>query len=323
MKLSVLVPSYNRVSDLERCLKALAHQTRFPDQVILVVRVDDTATLGLATSWDHRLPIDLVTVKIAGQTTALNAGVAAAKGDVIAITDDDAAPRPAWLSRIEQYFESDPGIGGVGGRDWVHQGSAVIEGQARLVGKIQWFGRIVGDHHLGSGQPRDVDILKGANMSYRRLALRGLSFDGHLRGRGAQVSNDMAFSLAVHKSGWRLVYDPAVAVDHYPAPRFDLDQRGTFQPQALEDAAFNQYWALLHGIAPGAKRTIACCWQLLVGSRTYPGLLCLAIGIARRDKLCVPRWTAAKRGRRLAAQLNKSISGHDQPSQSPFLADYP
>jgi len=311
MKLSVLVPSYNRVSELQRCLGALVKQARFPDEVLLVVRADDRMTLALAQYWDDRLPLKIVRVETTGQAKALNAGLAAAQGDIIAITDDDVAPRPDWLHRLEQHFQSDPRIGGVGGRDWIHHGSKVIDDSARLVGTIRWFGRVVGNHHIGSGPPRDVDILKGANMSYRRRALCGIVFDEHLRGRGAQVSNDMAFSLAVRRNGWRLVYDPAVAVDHYPAARSDLDQRGALQPEAAETAAFNQYWTLLNSMAPGPRKTMACRWQQLVGSHAYPGLLHLALGIAQRNKLAIARWRAATRGRDSAAQLNKKLG--EQP----------
>jgi hypothetical protein len=144
-------------------------------------------------------------------------------------------------------------------------------------------------------------------MSYRRRALSGICFDEHLRGRGAQVSNDMAFSLTVRRNGWRLVYDPAVAVDHYPAARSDLDQRNALPPEAAETVAFNQYWTLLNSMAPGPRRTMACRWQQMVGSFAYPGLLHLALGIAQRNKLVIPRWRAATRGRELATQLKKNL----------------
>ena len=306
MTLSVLVPSYSRVPELQRCLGALVNQARFPDEVILVVRADDHRTLALATNWDDRLPLQIIRVESAGQAKALNAGLAAVQGDIVAITDDDVAPRPDWLHRLEQHFQSDPRIGGVGGRDWIHHGPIVIDDSARLVGTIQWFGRVVGNHHIGNGPPRDVDFLKGANMSYRKRAVCGIWFDEHLLGSGAQVSNDMAFSLAVRRNGWRLLYDPAVAVDHYPGPRSNLDQRGSLQPEAAETAAFNQYWTLLDSMAPGMRRTMACRWQQLVGSRSYPGLLHLALGMAQWNNLTVSRWRAASRGRTLAAQLHKN-----------------
>ncbi|MGF6982009.1 GT2 family glycosyltransferase [Paraburkholderia atlantica] len=44
MKLTVLVPTYRRPADLARCLAALERQSRAPDEVIVVARVDDDAT---------------------------------------------------------------------------------------------------------------------------------------------------------------------------------------------------------------------------------------------------------------------------------------
>ena len=93
--------------------------------------------------------------------SALNAGLAHCTGDVLAITDDDAAPRSHWLARIEGHFASDPKIGAVGGRDWIYHDGVVELGDSTVVGRILWFGRVVGNHHRGVGPARDVDLLKG------------------------------------------------------------------------------------------------------------------------------------------------------------------
>jgi cellulose synthase/poly-beta-1,6-N-acetylglucosamine synthase-like glycosyltransferase len=223
-------------------------------------------------------------------------------GDIICITDDDAAPRPDWLQRIEQHFENDPSLGGVGGRDFVHNGSGDSHRSVNVVGTLQWFGRAVGNHHLGAGDAREVYFLKGANMSYRRSALNGLLFDQRLRGEGAQVCNDMAFSLTLRQHGWKLLYDPDVSVDHYPAPRFDSIGRGGFHPLGAEISAYNQYWALATGMAPGRRRDIACAFQILVGSRSLPGYLHLLYGTLCGDETVRDRWGVAQKGRDLARQ---------------------
>jgi cellulose synthase/poly-beta-1,6-N-acetylglucosamine synthase-like glycosyltransferase len=101
----------------------------------------------------------------------MNAGLDAACGDIIAFTDDDAAPHTDWLERIEAHFLSDTNIGGVGGRDWVYHGTQLEEGEREVVGQVQWFGRVIGEHHLGVGEAREVDVLKGVNMSFRRSAI--------------------------------------------------------------------------------------------------------------------------------------------------------
>jgi glycosyltransferase involved in cell wall biosynthesis len=271
VKVSVLVPTYRRPRDLERCLQAISLQTRLADQLMVVARADDDETLGLAKIWQNRLPLEIIEVDVPGQVHALNAGLAHCRGDVVAITDDDAAPRPEWLARIEGHFASDPKIGGVGGRDWIYNDGVIELGDSAVVGRVLWFGRIVGDHHRGAGPARDVDILKGANCSFRLDAIKPIGFDTRLRGVGAQAHNDMLISLAVRRAGWRLIYDPLVTVDHYLGARHDRDYRQKLDRIATENRAFNLRLAL-NEIKPKWRRILALAWQLAVGTREAPGI---------------------------------------------------
>src|SRR4029078_12955747 len=120
-----------------------------------------------------------------GQVAALNLGLKQSQGDIIAITDDDAVPHPHWLEYIEGHFKRDPMIGAVGGREYVYRGAHLVDEKKRRVGVVQWFGRAIGNHAAGFGNVREVEILKGANMSYRRKAIEGLLFYRRLRGDGA------------------------------------------------------------------------------------------------------------------------------------------
>lgn len=193
----------------------------------------------------------------------LNAGLREASGEIVAITDDAAAPRHRWLERIESHFRADPEVGGVGGRGWVHGPEGVMTGSEHIVGKVTWYGRLIGAHHLGVGGPREVDVLKGCNMSFRRSALDGVRLDRRLRGEGAQIHNELALSIRVRENGWKLLYDSEVEVDHYPSVRHDKDKRRTYSPEAQYDINYNQALALvrdapaLSGRAlrlPGANR---------------------------------------------------------------------
>jgi glycosyltransferase involved in cell wall biosynthesis len=296
MKISVIIPSYNRPASLVVCLGALKNQNRLPDEVIVIVRSDDEPTRHAVNEWVHALPLRILITDVPGTVNALNLGLAAASGDIVSVTDDDAAPRPEWFQQIERYFEADPKLGGLGGRDWVHDGSHLLTG-VPLVGKIQFFGRLVGNHHIGMGPPREVHFLKGVNMSFRRAAIENIRFDTNLRGRGAQVDLELAFCLNVRRNGWKLIYDPAVGVDHYIAPRLDFNVRGGFRPDTAIDAAFNQYWALATGLPKGMQRTIALAWQVMAGSRALPGFLYLALCLVRGDSHAWQRWKVATRGR--------------------------
>lgn len=253
-------------------MRALKAQLMVPDEIIVIRREGDTKTEILLQAWERELPLAQIIVNVPGQVAALNAGLDSASGDIVAITDDDTVPHPEWLQLIEAHFQRDPGLGGLGGRDWVYAGDRVEVGTRQTVGKVRWSGKVIGNHHLGAGGPREVDVLKGANMSYRREAIREIRFDENLLGSGAQVHNDMAFSLAVKGAGWRLTYDPAVAVDHHPAPRFDEDQRAQFNRVALHNAVYNETLALLNYLSPGRRIAFAG-WSILVGKRVTPGLL--------------------------------------------------
>lgn len=263
---------------------------------MLVVRDTDAETWILlkSLSFDF-LPLHTVTVSIPGQVAALNAGVDSAPGDIIAITDDDAAPHADWLERIESHFLSDDRVGGVGGRDWVYHGTELEDGARQVVGRVQWFGRAIGAHHLGVGEPREVDIFKGANMSFRRSAIANLRFDDRLRGRGAQPHNDMAFSLAVRRAGWKLIYDPKVAIDHYPAQRFDENQRYTFNDIAFVNQVHNETLVLLEHL-PSTRHAVFLVWAIVVGTQESPGFLQWLRFFPREGAVAGKKFLASLRG---------------------------
>lgn len=297
MNITVLIPTYRRPKDLIRCLEALQKQTRPADEVLVVVRDTDAETWTVLKELNpHFLPLGTVTVSVPGQVAALNAGLDAAQGDIIAITDDDAVPHTDWLARIETQFLLDERVGGVGGRDWVYHGTQLIDGSREVVGRVQWFGRTIGDHCFGVGDAREVDLLKGANMSYRQSAIAGVRFDERLRGLGAQVHNDMAFSLALRRAGWKLIYDPMVAVDHYTAERFDEDRRYQFNEIALVNLSHNETLVLLEYLPP-LRRAVFLLWAVLVGTRTTLGFLQWLRFLPSEGALAGQKLLASLRGR--------------------------
>jgi cellulose synthase/poly-beta-1,6-N-acetylglucosamine synthase-like glycosyltransferase len=298
MKVTVLVPTYRRPEDLVRCLAALKRQCRAADEVVVVVRADDLVTQVCLNdpAVKGTLPLSIAVVETPGQVAALNHGLDAAVGDVIAITDDDAAPRQDWVERIAAAFEHDVCLGALGGRDWMHVKGRVLDGERPLVGKVRPSGKIVGNHHLGVGGAREVDLLKGANMSYRRNAIRHIRFDARLRGVGAQVHNDMDFSMRVKNAGWKVVYDPQVAVDHFPGERFDDDRRDAQSMMAVRNAAYNLH-LILHEHLPPLRREVAWWWYALVGTKAYPGLAQVLVAfLSKQGRVRFSRWRAARTG---------------------------
>jgi GT2 family glycosyltransferase len=294
---SVIVPSWRRVSSLGRCLRALGAQTRLPDEIVVGLRADDaeSARAVEALARIFVVPLRAATTAEPGVVAAMNAALAncRAGASIIALTDDDTEPRPDWLERIVACL-ANPAVGGAGGRDWQpHE-----RGDRAVVGKVQWFGRTIGNHHLGAGPARDVDVLKGANCAFRARLLRATGFDTRLAGGGAQLFWELAVCLPMRRAGWRLVYDPAIAVEHHVEPRHDADQlhRGVFAAAALRDAAHNETLALLD-YQRGVARAGFLAWAVLVGTRHEPGIAQLPRLALTGDRHAFARWRATLDGR--------------------------
>ncbi|MGD0473481.1 MAG: glycosyltransferase [Candidatus Velthaea sp.] len=314
LRVTVLVPTFKRPDDLARCLDALFLQTRKPDGVIVVVRDSDGDTsqmldgIGAAARGIRK-----VIVSAPGQVHALNAGLARIQTDVVAITDDDAAPHADWVQRIMEHFESRCDLGGVGGRDRMHYGGVLVTGRAAVVGKTPLIGKHIGNHHLGFGAPRFVHMLKGVNGAYRTRAIRGVGFDTRLHGTGAQVHWEISLGIALRRRGWKLLYDPAILVDHYLGERFDEDKRNTFNSLALTNMAYNETLVRMDQLSPFGS-IVFLVWAIGVGTRVTPGLVQCVRFAPAEGSLAIAKLRSAIAGRLEAWKDARSTAR--QPSGS-------
>lgn len=305
LSISLIVPTYRRPDDLLRCLVAMEKSMRQPEELLVVCRPDDCLSRNALTEFlssSTKLSIKVVDVYESGVVAALNAGLAVSTGDIVCLTDDDAAPHPDWLEKIENWYRQDASIGGVGGRDLVHTRAGIITSSETDVGLLSIFGRLIGNHHTGVGKARAVDVLKGVNMSFDGNLLRAIKFDSRLKGTGAQVHNELAVALAIRSRGKKLIYDPAILVDHYPAERFDEDARGPQSVLALSNATFNLFFILL-GHTSGWKKLLIWYWYQLVGTSTAPGLLQVCRSIVSGDRNVLGSWKTVRNAARDAKRV--------------------
>ena len=187
--------SYNGARTLGRCLDALATQT-VRDELEVVV-VDDGSTDGtaeLARAYDVVL---VVHEENRGISAARNSGISASRGEVVAFTDDDCAPRADWVGRLlAPYARSE--VAGVGGatsvarvETWVHRYLAIYNPLAPLEVELATSASLLFRLALylrrmwsvpTTGEARAVYSFPGANMSFRREVLdRVGGFDPEMR----------------------------------------------------------------------------------------------------------------------------------------------
>jgi glycosyltransferase involved in cell wall biosynthesis/GT2 family glycosyltransferase len=271
--IAVVVPSYRRPALLQRCLDGLRRQLRVPTEIVVVYRPEDdeTARVVAGSGCAAGVPVER-----AGTVAAMIAGVRGTTSEIVAFTDDDAVAREDWIERLLERF-ADASVGAVGGRDVVH-GNGRPTTSPNRIGEITAVGKLVGNHHLGRGSVREVDVLKGVNMAFRREAL---ALPDGLRGRQTQLHFELAASLWAVEAGWRLLYDPSILVDHYPGPRFDTHDRIHRGPSAVRETAYNLVASLLAGRPQLLWRRSL--YGLLVGDRRVPGLVRAGAAVLRRE----------------------------------------
>src|SRR5262249_5653411 len=131
-----------------------------PGEVIVVNGGNDRADRVVEEFQTHRnVPVCLVKTANRNLATSRNVGLGHCRGDIVAMTDDDAEVFPDWVTRMKQIHREQPQAGAVGG---VVLGSNVDS----LVGKVAdaitfpiW------------ATARPVRTLAGVNISYKREVL--------------------------------------------------------------------------------------------------------------------------------------------------------
>jgi len=114
LELSIVVPSYKRPELLTRCLEQLLPQLDAVRGGVEILVVDDGGgEAEFAASLDPR--ISVLRSGGVGPGRARNVGIFAARGDLVAFTDDDALVATDWVAKIIQGFAERPDALGIRG----------------------------------------------------------------------------------------------------------------------------------------------------------------------------------------------------------------
>ncbi|MDQ4054437.1 MAG: glycosyltransferase [Actinomycetota bacterium] len=197
---SVIVPVLDDLPGLNRCLAALIRQD-YPTHLMEVIAVDNGSSVDLRPALPADPRFHLLREEGPGSYAARNRGLACAKGDVIAFTDADCSPEPAWLTQGVAALIGPPGADMVGGAVQLYFRSARPRGLAEAFEDREAF-------------PQAGYVAQGwavtANMfTWRRSFDRVGTFDGTLRSRG-----DADWGQRLTRTGGVIRFAPEAAVLH-------------------------------------------------------------------------------------------------------------
>jgi glycosyltransferase involved in cell wall biosynthesis len=221
-RVSVVVPTRNRASLLPGLLEALERQ-RFRDFEVIVV--DDGSTDGtpdVLGAWEREGRAVIRLERSAGSYAARNAGWKAARGEIVAFTDDDCFPQPAWLSGLLRAL-NDPSIAAA-------QGVTLAE-----PGEISPF-----THQID--QQRPGPPYRTCNMAYRHSVLERLGGFEEMPWYA-----DNILGLRARQLG-SVIFAPDAIVLHPPGPRTWRDRRA-WRARFGADA-IHRRWLHVLGVEP-------------------------------------------------------------------------
>jgi GT2 family glycosyltransferase len=217
---SVVVATYDRPVDLERCLASLVAQRTARRYDIVVV--DNHPESGMTPPVVQAFSgVRLVRESRGGLSYARNAGIAAATGDIIVSTDDDVVVPERWLDRLLQPFrKADVMVtcGNVLPMELENDAQRMFEAYGGLG---RGFERKNVDHEWFRGWRRSVPTWElgcTANAAFRASIFRrpdiGLMDEALGAGTPTGCSEDTYVFYRVLKAGYEVAYEPSAYVWH-------------------------------------------------------------------------------------------------------------
>jgi glycosyltransferase involved in cell wall biosynthesis len=224
--ISAVVCTRGRPARLRTCLRALSKQEYPAFEVVVVDNaaaddvVRDLVGAGQGDPGQGGPPLRYVAEPRPGLSWARNAGIAAARGEIIAFLDDDEEPDRHWLAGLATGFARGDDIGCVSG----------LVVPARLDTPAQELFERLGGHCKGRGCSPAVFSGRGpqsplyplppfgvgANMAFRRAALARIGGFDNALGAGTPTcagEDTLALTLLL-LSGYRVAYEPAALMRH-------------------------------------------------------------------------------------------------------------
>jgi glycosyltransferase involved in cell wall biosynthesis len=218
---SLIIPTRNALKLVRQCIESIVAKTTYPRYEIIVVDngSDDPAALDYFKSISQRPNIRVLRDARDFNFSALNnAAVSAARGEVVALVNNDIEViSPEWLSEMVS-LALQPGVGAVGARLWYpdktlqHGGVVLCERNLAM--------------HAHKGLPAGLNGYAGraaliqsfSAVTAACLVIRKATYlqVGGLDEADLQVAfNDVDFCLRLRQAGYRNVWTPYAELFHH------------------------------------------------------------------------------------------------------------
>jgi len=268
--ISVIVCTRNGKARIGACLAALGRMT---DPKYEVIVADDGSLDGTAEYVLEKFPsVRLLRLEPAGLGVARNAGAAAAKGEILAFTDDDCEPDHEWISRIRPIF-----------KEGIYQAAC---GPNLPPKPRSWQEAVV---CAAPGAPshvmlddREAEHLPGCNLVVTKAAFLAVGgFDPQFHTAG----DDVDFCWRLRDAGFKLGFVPGAFVWHWRRPSLlaFLRQQGGYgkaerlliekHPKHFSPAGETRWQGFVYGGGPIRVTAESIIYHGSMGDAGYQGIV--------------------------------------------------
>ncbi len=296
--LSIIIPSHCRADLLRHCLDSVMRHRPPTSEVIVVDDASRDAVVSRAASEFE----DVRVIRLRRQRgfcAAVNAGIAAAQGEIVELLNDDTQVTAGWADAAGGWF-ADPKVASVAPLVLTWPDGQTVDS----AGDRYYVGGVAGKR--GHGQPLRPDLLEprpvfgasGSSAFYRRAAV--LQVGGFPESFGAYFEDvDLAFRL--QRAGYQTMFDPRSRVLHRVSASYGRPNRRLLEQQSCNEERV--FWrnlparAIWSALPHHAGVLVGKAWRRWQEGRLLPFLLGRARVLAEIPAILRHRQALRKLGR--------------------------
>jgi GT2 family glycosyltransferase len=230
MQISVIIPTYNRVKDLNECLNSILIQTNPPKEIIIIDNSTNNESENLIKDIRNKFETKGIFLKYIKNerenslTMARNMGIENSRGEVNLFLDDDTILDKNYIREILKIYEKYPDSLGVQGYIETKRPFKIMN----LVSKVFFLDYFKRDEckvlpSISSTYPYSLNKviscqwLSGANHSFKRHILKEFQYDEKLKKYSEGEDLDLSYRVSQKYPG-SLYITPYAKLIHKTSP---------------------------------------------------------------------------------------------------------
>ena len=217
-KVSVVIPVYNGEKTLRQCLSSLLNQTFRKYEIIVVDNNSKDRTPLILNEYqdNSKIPFQVIFEPYLSRSTARNAGIKAAKGNIIICSDCDCIFPDDWIEKLTEPIRKEKEMAVQGGEEpaivnfWTKQYQISFDNDSKELRK------------------GNVNYIDTKNFAVLKKVLLNLRDKFGIFNPKMIYSDDLEFGMRFFAKGFKVKYLPECGVKHYHPDSLIKVIRGNF-----------------------------------------------------------------------------------------------